>query len=383
MKSTKPLHITIIADPLNKQDSGIYYYTMNLIRQLDKNEKISLSVILLDKKSEVIPATCNLQQASIHYLPNTLKLLRDDPVRTFFTLPKLIKRIKADIVVEPAHFGPFNLPRQIKRITVIHDLTPVRFSHFHRFHSQLLQRIFLPGILKRADLIITNSENTKNDVIEYSPAANGKTAMIHLGRDDIFSPKDDSEKLKAYGINKAYFLFVGTLEPRKNISLLLDAFLKIRQKDHDYQLVLVGGRGWKSKSFIKKLNNHPYGEDILLPGYVPREDLPVLYSGSYAFVYPSIYEGFGFPVLEAMACGAPVISSNTSSLPEVGGEAALYFNPNSVDELVVNMEMIIENMDLRSKLCKKSIKQAGKFSWEQFGNEFVNLLEKIYNKENK
>ncbi len=381
MKNTKQLHIAIIADPLQKQNSGVFQYTFNLVKQFasTKNHKVSIILLFNDTDTNIKPATCNLQPETIHYLSNTLTFLKDDPIRTFIALPGLLKKLSPHIVIEPAHFGPFNLPKRIKRVTVIHDLTPIKFPQFHKFYSQLLQRLFLPGILKRADLIVTNSKNTKNDVIAYSPQAKDKTAFIHLGKDEMFKPIKDISVLTKYGIQQPYFLFVGTIEPRKNLISLLAAFEQFKQKNQtNHKLLIVGGKGWKSRRFFKKLKNHPFRSEIILPGYLLREELPVFFSLAEAFIYPSFYEGFGFPVLEAMACGTPVITSKSSSLPEVGGEAALYFDPYNVSELVEKMELLTESDDLRKEMIERGFQQAAKFSWEKYAKEFVNLLEKKF-----
>ncbi len=363
------MRIAIIADPLDKQTAGVYTFTRKLVEMLPRMDKNNEYLFFRTDKNK----GSDINQLAI---PNTLKFLRDDPIRTFCTLPKAIKEFQPDVVIEPAHFGPFNLPKHIKRVTVIHDLTPILFPKWHRFHSQLLQRIILPGILKRADLVVCNSQHTMNDVSSYSPQAAKKTAFVHLGKGDHFVPQEDPAVLERYGINQAYFLFVGTIEPRKNLSRLLLAFEQFKKKNASaHKLIIVGGNGWKSKDFHSLLEVHPYRKDIILPGYIPESDLPVLYAMAAAFIYPSLYEGFGLPVLEAMACGAAVITSNVSSLPEVGGDAVLYVNPNSVADLAEKMETICNNQDLRDSLKEKSINQAAKFSWEKFSREFVNLLE--------
>jgi glycosyltransferase involved in cell wall biosynthesis len=435
LKNTEPFHIAIIADPLEKQNSGVHYFTWNLVNQLLNNGSAKLSIIGLGKsgiedqkldagawkldagvwkldagswklevgswkleagnwmletgvgesngESKPSPAALSPQPATFYSLPNTLKFLSDDPIRTFITLPKLIKKLNPHLVIEPAHFGPFNLPKHIKRVTVIHDLTPIRFPKFHPWHSQLLQRLFLPGVLRRADLIITNSNNTRDDVLQYSPQAKNKTEFIHLGKDEIFRPLTDPTVLEKFGVRQPYFLFVGTIEPRKNLLVLLLAFelFKKAKPDSKHQLVIVGGKGWKSKKFHQALERSPYKNDIVLPGYVPREQLPVFYSMAEIFIYPSFYEGFGFPVLEAMACGTAVITSNVSSLPEVGGGAALYFDPNNVDALLEKILLQTENNALKTELQKKSLIQAQKFSWELFSSELINLLEDKFDRE--
>lgn len=366
------MKIVILADPIDQQASGIHYFTKNLVKSLSELKDEHEYVFVKLKKE-------NYDNVIFHGIGRTLNFLKDDPLRLFINLPKWICKLNPDVVVETAHFGPFNLPKHIKRITVIHDLTPIKFPDLHRFYSQLLQRIYLPGILKRADLIITNSQNTKNDIFRYSSQAKDKTEFIHLGRDELFRPDYDKSVITKYGIKEPYFLFVGTIEPRKNLITLLNAFenFKIRNKTK-HKLVIVGGRGWKSTGFYKKLNKHVYKQDVIIPGYIPREELPVLYSMALAFIYPSLYEGFGFPVLEAMSCGTPVITSNASSLPEVGGKAALYFDPNSVDDLVEKMDLIYQDEALREDLKEKGFEQSSKFSWEKFAKEFVRIIEERF-----
>jgi len=240
-------------------------------------------------------------------------------LRLFFLVPLVCSWLRVDAVVELAHFGPFNLPPNIKRITVIHDLTPILFPEFHTFNGHFLQKVFLKGILRRADIIIANSEYTKQDVEKYYPSTNGKVHAFHLGVSDKIQPKEDYSVLEKYEIKQPYFLFTGTIEPRKNLIFLLQAFNNFKKKDKlNWQLIIAGGKGWKSDAFFEYYENHNFKDDIILTGYIPSEDLPVLYTMADVFIYPSIYEGFGLPVVEAMACGTPCILSNTSSLSEIG-----------------------------------------------------------------
>jgi len=283
------------------------------------------------------------------------------------------------VVIETAHFGPFNLPKRIKRVTIIHDLSPVKFPKFHPFLSQVLQRIFFPGIIRRADLLITNSENTSQDLSSYYPKAQDKSFKILLGKEEIFKTTPSGNILEKYKIDQPYFLNVGTIEPRKNLNTLLEAFSLFRKEcTSNVQLVIVGGKGWKTKSFYRLLNNHPFKNDIKLIGYVDRAELPILYSNTLAFIYPSFYEGFGLPVLESMACGAPCIVSSTSSLPEVGGQAALYFNPEKPEELADRLKFISTEKEVQISMKEASIQQASKFSWEKYAREFINKLEKEF-----
>jgi len=315
----------------------------------------------------------------IHHisLPNTLKFLKNDPIRSFFTLPKLIRSLNPDLVIEPAHFGPFNLPKKIKRVTVIHDLTPVKFPEFHSFASVLAHKLLLPRIIRKADLIITNSKNTEQDLLEYFPKAKEKTHPIYLGKEKIFKPSYSETILEKYKIKCPYFFSLGTIEPRKNLISLLEAYRLFRTSyKKKVHLVITGKFGWKSEKFYKKFLKHPFKDDIKLISYAKRTDLPFLYSQADAFIFPSYYEGFGLPVVEAMACGTASLLSNCSSLPEVGGNAALYFDAHSPLELKELMIELYEKENLKSLIEEKSLRQSQKFSWESFATQLLQLITK-------
>lgn len=360
------MRIIILADPLDNQQAGIHHYTANLITHLARIDHEGEYYILCRKESGLFPAQRQIIIRNYRF-PGYAAL------RMFVIIPLKLIRMKAGVVVEPAHFGPFNLPAGIKRVTVIHDLTPLMFPRMHRFHSQLLQRLFLGGILRRADLIITNSENTGRDVNRYFPNAEKKVKRIYLGRDERVTFNPDRNILHKFGVDKPYFVFTGTIEPRKNLVNLLDAYTLFRKSSgFMHMLVIAGRKGWKSRDFFKKLSAHPYADDIRLCGYVERHELSALYSQAVALVYPSKYEGFGLPVVEAMSCGTPCLLSRNSSLPEVGGDAALYFDPGDPGSIAGCMQKAAEDPDLRNLLSGRAKLQAEKFSW----NDHVRMFDK-------
>jgi len=282
------------------------------------------------------------------------------------------------VVIEPAHFGPFNLKSKIKRVTVIHDLTPILFPEMHRWHSQFLQKVFLKRILNRADLIITNSDNTTNDLCKVYPENCDKTKRIYPGISELFRTQTKPEILVKYGIKEDYFLSVGTIEPRKNLNMLLEAYKIFREaSEHMVSLVITGGKGWKSESFFEALEHHPFRNDIVMTGFIDTEDLPVLYSHAKALIYPSKYEGFGFPVAEAMQCGCPVITSEISSLPEVGGDAVLYVPVGDTDKLTEQMIKISSDENLAETMSKKGVEKVSMFNWDDFGKDLWESLENL------
>ena len=363
------MKIAILADPVDSQAAGVHTFTREMILSLLKHDSRN-SYFLFRRRR-----TPSFEGARSVVIPKLRWTILFPALRIFFIFGRLAKKLRIDLVIEPAHFGPFRMPKSVKRVTVIHDLTPLKYPEHHRFFSQLLQNIFLKRIVRKADLIITNSENSRQDIIRFFPFAEEKVEKIYLGNDDTFQPDPNPEVLKKYNLEHPYFLFVSTLEPRKNLSLLLKAYQRFRMNNPSaVSLVIAGARGWKCRRLFRELNEHPYKEHIILPGYVPKSDLPALYTNSLAFIYPSVYEGFGLPVLEAMACGAPCLVSNVSSLPEVAGNAALMFNPFDITDLTEQMELVAKDPELRNELSARAIRQAAKFSWDNFATGLLEVL---------
>ena len=362
------MRIAFLADPLDRQYGGIHVYIKELLTalaKLDKNNEYL--VIRSESKNEFM----GMEEIVVPYI----QIPGYRFWRLFFQLPKIMIERGVDIVVEPAHFGPFNLPKKIKRVTVIHDLTVFLYPEYHVFFSQYLQRIFLPTIIKKSDRIITNSTSTTEDLLQLFPFAKDKTTSILLGKDESFKSQKDDQVLIKYKISEPYILFVGTLEPRKNVITLIQAFNDFKSKTGlPHQLVIIGKKGWKAAPVLKVIGLSPFNRDILNLGYIKRNDLPILYSMAELFVYPSVYEGFGLPVLEAMACGTPVITTNVSSLPEVGGKAVHYFSPESVAQLSGKITELCTNPTLRTKSSQLGLLQADKFGWDKTAIKMIEIF---------
>lgn len=361
--------IAILAGPLDNQSAGVHTYTKEFITALSNNKDRKYEYILIrEQKNCDFPEFKHIVVPTINWLPGFATL------RLFFLIPLVCRWLKVDAVVEPAHFGPFNLPKWIKRITVIHDLTPILFPELHTFNGWFLHKLFLRRILKKADLIIANSNHTKKDIEKNYPLSIGKVKTIYLGVSKNFQPKIDIKILSKYGIKQPFFLNVGTIEPRKNLNLLLEAFeLFNRNGNKNHQLVFIGKKGWKCEQFFEKIERHPNKLAIKVIGYIPFEELPVFYTMCSAFIYPSKYEGFGLPVVEAIACNAKCIVADNSSLVEVGGEEVDFFETK--DELISLMlrmdnseEIVIKNKGITEQ----------RFSWEAnsllFENHIYNLI---------
>jgi glycosyltransferase involved in cell wall biosynthesis len=364
------MRIAIIADPLDNQRAGVHVYTRNLVDTLIRN-KGSHEIILLREKIDP-----ELKDCEQYEVPNTRLPIGFASLRLFFLIPFLLRRKKVDVVIEPAHFGPFNLPSSIYRVTMIHDLTPLLFPQHHRWHSQWLQRIFLKRILRRTDLVLSNSHNTSKDIVHTFPFTKGKVQTIHLGKDTYFTRADSDSALTDLGISDPFFHYVGTIEPRKGLLTLLQAYKLFRddQPDIPIKLVIAGGKGWKSEAFYEACEKHPYKQDVILTGFVKKSMLPILHTFSKALIYPSTYEGFGLPILEALSCGANVITARNSSLTEVGGEEVTYFETNNADDLYQKM-VDIDRAEITSTDIQRRIEWSKSFDWNEYGQTLISLLE--------
>lgn len=278
----------------------------------------------------------------------------------------------SEICIQPA--------RKAKTVAMVHDLTTLLFPQYHVksnvfLHNQRFKR------LDKADGILTNSEATKRDILNHLDIRPEKVFVTPLGADERFRPLDLMAAhpiLQKYQLHKPYILFVGTLEPRKNAETLVRAFNELKQRHSiPHELVLAGRRGWLYEPILQAIGSSPFQADIRLLDYVEDSEVPALMSGATVFAYPSFYEGFGLPVLEAMQCGAPVITSSVSSLPEVGGEACLYIHPESADELAGTLYKVIRDKSLQQILSGKGIERAKQFSWERCAEETLKAYKRV------
>lgn len=356
------MRVAILADSLDNQSAGVHVYTRELIRALMAIERGNHTYILVRmRKTNTFPLLQQVIIPSLPWLPGWATF------RLFFLVPLYCRLLKVDAVFEPAHFGPFNLPPSMKRITMIHDLTPIHFPQYHRWHSQWLQRLFLPRILRQADLIVTNSKYTRQDVVAYQPAVAERTVAIPLGISPTIRHTSVAVPEK-YELPARYFLFVGTLEPRKNLLTLLTAYTAYRNNGGTAAMVLAGKMGWHNSALQKALDQHPYATDIRLTGFVEDADLPAFYSNALAFIYPSEYEGFGFPILEAMACKVPVIAAANSSLLEIGGCHAYFFPTKEVPALTALMQREEDLQDAHR--MEAACTHALSYSWTTYAQQF-------------
>jgi len=255
-------------------------------------------------------------------------------------------------------------------VVTVHDVSFRRFPHFFSWRDRILFATLFHWSLRRASAVITVSDAARRDILHFYPFLTNKVFITYEAADESFTPQCDGEVLEAvcrrYNINRPFVLAVSNLQPRKNLTRLIEAYRLLGQVvEQPPTLVLVGKAGYRSSAFITQVKDLLANGRLVMTGYVPASHVSALYSTASLFVYPSLYEGFGLPVLEAMACGTPVITSNVSSLPEVAGDAAILVNPTDVGAIARAIQAVLSNETLARDLSQRGLKRAQMFSWEQ------------------
>lgn len=270
-------------------------------------------------------------------------------------------------------------PRHTRLTATIHDLTCWLMPELHTRANVQADRNFARKVLSRADALIAVSENTRLDAIRVLRLAPEKIHVIHSGIGEAFftaKPGDAERVRKRFGLTRPYVLSVGAIEPRKNLERLLDAYLGLPPDIRgQYQLLVSGPRGWRSGQTFARL--HSCGDDVRYLGYVPGEDLPGLLAGATVFAYPSLYEGFGFPLAEAMAAGVACLTSNVSSLPEIAGGAALAVDPHSSLEIGAALQRLLTSPSLRQTLSAAARARAEHFHWRRAARDSIAFFERV------
>jgi glycosyltransferase involved in cell wall biosynthesis len=289
-----------------------------------------------------------------------------------------------DVLFVPSHVLPVLHPKRC--VVTVHDLGYRAFPEAHR----RLNRWYLAAgtwfSARSASHVLADSQVTKDDLVRSYAVHPERVTVVYLGRDESLAPETDPVKqlelqerlgICRAGAPRTYLLYVGTLQPRKNLVRLIDAFAHVRAIHPDLCLVLAGQRGWLSDPILQCVEELGLHEHVLFPGFVADDDLPVLLSGALAFAFPSLYEGFGFPVLEAQACGLPVLTSSTSSLSEVAGDSALLVDPTSTEAIAAGLSRLVTDAALREQLRTAGFANVRRFSWTRCAEETLRVLERV------
>jgi len=301
-----------------------------------------------------------------------------------FARPKIDQALGGVDIFWSPHFNFTSLSIKTKKVITVHDLSFLRYPEFFSVRKNFWHKALgVKRILQTADKIIAVSENTKNDIIELTGVSQDKVQVIYSGNNAVkreFTSQETEEFFNKHKLSGRLMLYLGTIEPRKNISGLIAAYNELRLKNEslaDVKLIMAGANGWKNKKIYSEWKNSPYQNDIIFLGYISQKEKKILYSKSVVFVYPSFYEGFGFPPLEAMTYGLPVVCANVSSLPEVVGDAALMINPFKPEEISGALKLILSDESLRQTLIKKGFARVTNFSWEKTAQEYLKVFKEL------
>lgn len=374
-----PVTIGFDATPAVRQGGGIGRYTRELLRALGAVDTESRYRLFFASRRVPYPLPPLPPNFHVRQLP------LDD-----VWLARLWHRARVPVLVNWItgalnlfHSPDFTLPpvaHGTRTLLTVHDLTFVRDPESALPELRRYLNAVVPRSVARADHILADSAATRADLMEVYNTPAEKISVLYSGVNADFKPVREAAQLAAvrakYRLGERPFIFaVGTLQPRKNYARLIQALARLPLPD--VQLVIAGGKGWLFEAIFAEAERQHVTERVLFPGFVDDEDLPALYSAAAVLAYPSLYEGFGLPLLEAMACGTPVVTSNASCLPEVAGDAALCVSPTDVEALSGALEQVLTDTALRSSLIEKGFMRAAQFKWENAARQLITLYQQL------
>lgn len=362
-----------------KHKTGVDYYTWGLVQSVIRQMPSDEFEVGYFKSSSGYP---DLQSKNVEYKVASITY-RLYNILFRYLVPKAYDRVtkmNADVVLFP-NFVRWPLNRINKSVVVVYDTAYIDKPEYVPTRLKKYLTRFVPKAVNKADRVIAISESTKKAIIKHYRVDESKIAVINPALDHAVYrpvPSRGVEKVKnQYGIKKEYLLYLGTIEPRKNIASIIKAYSQlpdgVRSK---YQLVLAGGKGWLDDDIEALISNSNPGE-IVKTGYVENKDKPALYTGAEVFIYPSIFEGWGMQVVEAMACGTPVITADNSSLPEAGGKAAAYVKAGNDSQLTRAIQDMLKNKSSYNMRVKLGLEHAAKFTWEKSGSQLKTVFKDL------
>jgi glycosyltransferase involved in cell wall biosynthesis len=342
---------------------------------------ITQNLLKVDKENEYILYVKDKIAGFEEFKNAELKQIKGSGFFWHRNVAKDVKKEKVDLFFAPSSYIiPALLPKSIKTILTIHDLVAFLFPETHNRKANLIERLFIKTSLKKTAHVITVSDNTKKDVQEKFKFYKNPITTIYNAADETYKPVA-KEKLTGFikktNLPKKFFVAVGTLIPRKNYPNLIKALALLHKTHPEYQLLIVGGKGWHEQEIHDLIKQNYLSKKVHLLGYLSTTAIRNLYNLAKALVFPSFYEGFGIPPLEAMKSGCPVIASYTSSIPEVVGDAALLIDPESPEAIARAMKKIVVDDELAESLRNKGLAQGQKFSWERSAEKLLEIIEDL------
>lgn len=353
---------------LGDKSGGNETYYRNLIENLDKDLQKEI-ILFVNKEADI---------SALDFRGKVVRFKSHNAfVRNFIEMPYLAWKYKLKCL-HMQYFIPFVRPCPV--VATIHDISFEHFDDIFTKKEMFIQKKLIPYAARKSKKVLTVSEFSKKDICECYGCDPDKVVVTYNGKSSAFKKFELSEEQRntlreKFGLPEEYILYVGNIQPRKNLKRLLQAYVKYAVQDKNAKpLVIVGKKAWMYDSIFEEIKQNHLEDRVYFTGYVEEVDLVRLYNDALFFIYPSIFEGFGLPVLEAMACGTPVITSDITSIPEVAGDACYMVNPFEVDEIYKALELFAGNDELRQEYGRKGLEQAGKFDWKITAKQ----TEKVY-----
>ena len=361
------MKILIDAHMVGERETGNETYIVNLIRGL-QNMGVSDEIVLATAHVDALSEKVGRQYRMIPVSVSPWRRLGVD-------LPSIVRREKVD-VLHVTYAGPLQTACAV--VVTIHDVAYKMHPEWFSIRDRVVLGSGIAWTIRRAGKVITVSEHARREMEAVFPFAGPKIEVTLGAADPRFTKLEENrlneELLAQKDIRCPFILAVGNLQPRKNLSHLINAFAKIKKHTGiSHQLVIAGKALWRESEVYRAVREHGLENHVVFTGYVPDEDLVQLYNQADVFVYPSLYEGFGLPVIEAMACGTPVVTSDSSSIPEVAGDAAMLVNPEDVESIAQGLETVVTNTSLKEALGRKGVEQARKFTWEKTAEQTLRI----------
>ncbi|HEX6292750.1 MAG TPA: glycosyltransferase family 1 protein [Herpetosiphonaceae bacterium] len=363
---------------LDRAPTGIGRYAVELLRALAALPGAPDIVMLTTEREDRHDLWSRFER---HHVPGC-RLLPALMTLGNAALSDAARRYRLDLLHDPNGIAPFFGPRAgARRVVTIHDAFAFVYPETHNRLDNWRYHAMLTRAARRADMVLTDSDHSRQDLKRYLAIPDANLRLIHCGLDPRFQPVGDDHERRAvlarYGIQPPYLLYVGGINARKNIARLLEAFARVRERHAALKLVIGGKRQWQTGAIDATFERLALHEHVQFTGYLADADLPALYSAAEVFVFPSLYEGFGLPPLEALACGTPVVTSNASSLPEVVGDAALTVDPYAVDALATAIQRALTDAALRADLRQRGLSRARQFTWQRAAREVFEVYQHV------
>lgn len=357
--------------------SGVEYYSLGLLNGLLQIDTENQYVVYTNRPDLVrrnLKPSINLEIAGLRRLKTRLRRILWEHTQ----LPRLAAKDNLDVLHCLSYMCPVR-KTSIPCVVTVHDTIAIDYPRWCKQTNALYFNLFMKAAFKKASYVISVSKCTAGDIERNFRLPCSKVRVVYPGIDGIFNSKEDrtrrDEIRRRYNLPERYVLFVGNIEPKKNTGILFDVLTRLREKDLPHKLVLAGRRTWRSKAELDEISKGADANDIIRAGYVARRDLPFVYRMADVFVFPSLYEGFGFPPLEAMACGTPVVSSSRGALNETIGDCAYTVDPQSVEQVSEAVISMIEDRSLREKHVRMGLERSSMFSWEKSARETLSIYQ--------